>query len=247
MADLKNKYLNYTGLGTFTNLLAEYIENRIGKINGSNVNAYAQNSDKPVAYETISDNLNALWKAIGVDGGGSGDIDISITEKLEGVLGEYVKSIATPTNQTEKLKLKIEEGTGDNADRFTISIVDNGLADLLDTLTDERVSNLQVDNDGGAITLTVDKNTGNVKLTVNSKALTERVENIEGNYVKDIVTSNTNTGTQYIVISPNTKTNGNVSININDSTLAEKIKDIDDYTINNKKISTNPVLSGDDI
>ena len=77
--------MDYAGLDIFTNMLAEYIENRIGKINGSNVKAWPVGYDKPVNYETIADNLNELWKIIG-----SGEGDVSITEKIENIIGEYV-------------------------------------------------------------------------------------------------------------------------------------------------------------
>ena len=181
MANLTKQYLDYDGLVVFLNNLKEYIADRISEINGSNVNAYDKDEDNPLhttdpnGYKTIAEQLQALWEAIGVGGDGN----LSITEKIENIIGEYVKAINTPTSQTLPLQLKIEEGAGDNKDRFTISLVDNGLADKLDTLTTNRVSKLEVGDDGGAATLSIDKSTGNVKITINSKALTERVETLE--------------------------------------------------------------------
>lgn len=171
MADLNTKYLDYEGLGIFLSKLKEYIENRISQINGTNLKLKASGEDNP----TLTSQIEALWEAIGTTDGSGG----SIIENIEKILGEYVKSISTPTTQSQPLKLVITEGTGDNKDRFTIELQDNGLNDTLSTLTSARVSKITPSDDGGAVTLTVDNNTGDVKITVNSKALTERIGTLE--------------------------------------------------------------------
>lgn len=60
--------------------------------------------------------------------------------------------------------------------------------------------------------------------------------------------SNSNTGTQYISASSSTQNNGKkLVLTINDSTLSNTIDAIKNYTVNGKKINTNPILTGADI
>lgn len=195
MADLNTKYLDYTGLGIFLSKLKEYIENRISEINGTNLNLRASGEDNP----TLTSQIEDLWAAIGSTDGSGG----SIIENIEKILGEYVKSISTPTEQSLPLKLVIIEGTEDNKDRFTIELQDNGLNDTLSTLTSARVSKITPANDGGAVTLTVDNNTGDVKITVNSKALTERIETLESRSGK----YNARSGNGYLLVGTSSNNN----------------------------------------
>ena len=107
MANLTKRYLDYDGLVVFLNNLKEYIADRISEINGSNINAYDKDEDNPLhttdpdGYKTIAEQLQALWEAIGVGGDGS----LSITEKIENIIGEYVKAINTPTSRIDLLYL----------------------------------------------------------------------------------------------------------------------------------------------
>ena len=227
MADLNKKFLDYGGLSIFLSKLQEYIADRITEINGSNVNAFAKDSDNPLhltdpdKYKTISSQLQALWEAIGVGGDG----DLSITDKIENIIGEYVKSISEPGEQTLPLKIQITEGTGDdNKGRFTIGLVDNGLTDTLSTVTTARVSKITPKDDGGAVTLSINKNTGEVEITVNSKELTERVNSLESGRIKSITKGAS--AEEYIKLGVST-TNLNTSVTIDDTELKEKISSMD--------------------
>lgn len=249
MADLNSeKYLDYGGLGKFMALLKEYIVQEFSKLNGDNLYLYDSGENNP----TITSQIEDIWELLGASDGVNG----SLAENIATILGEYVKSINVPTNQNLPLKLKIEEGEGDNKDRFTISLVDNGLNDALTT---PKVTSLNTASDGGDVTLSLDNTTGAVTITVNSLTLTElvntiksrldteiderknadlalgtRIDNlketvdtINNSHVKSIVTTNTNTNTKYVTISPTEAANGEVTISINDQSLSEKINQID--------------------
>ena len=97
------------------------------------------------------------------------------------------------------------------------------------------------------ITEGTNDNKGRFTIGLVNNGLTERFETIESSYVKSIKTSNTNTGTQYVAIEPKDKTTEDVEIKINDTKIREKFTNIDNYTVNGKQISTNPVLSAEDI
>ena len=249
MADLKTKYLDYTGLGRFLAQLKEYIGGEISKIHGDNLYLHDSGENNP----TITSQIEDIWELLGVSDGVNG----SLAENIATILGEYVKSINVPTDQNLPITLKIEEvDDEDNKGRFTISLEDNGLNDAL---TAPKVTSLNTANDGGDVTLSLDNTSGAVTITVNSKNLTEklaavesgleteisnrenadlalgtriddlneRIDTIEGSYVKSIKTSNNNTDSSYIDITPSDKTNGDVEIIINDSALHEKLTKID--------------------
>lgn len=199
MADLNTKYLDYTGLGIFLSKLKEYIENRISEINGTNLNLNASGVDNP----TITSQIEDLWATIGTTDGSDG----SIIENIEKILDEYVKSISIPTSQSQPLKLVITEGTEDNKDRFVIELQDNGLSNTLNTLSsiDAQLTTNISDE------VTARQNADN--------ALDERLDTIEGSYVKSVKV----TGTNGITATPATATNGEVLISINGQGLQESI------------------------
>ena len=215
MADLNTKYLDYVGLTKFLSKLQEYIANRISEINGTTI--YLDTSKA----NTITSQINDLWEAIGTTEGEEGG---TIVENIDKILKEYVKSINEPDSQTLPLKIQITEGTDGDKGRFTIGLVDNGLGQTITDLNTNKVSKLDVSNDGGAVTLSINQNNGEVEITVNSKELTERVDSLESNRIKSITkgTSIEN----YLTLGVST-TNLNTTITIDDVKLKEKIADID--------------------
>ena len=207
---VETKYLNFQGLRDFLAMAKGYIDAQDTKL---------FNATK-AKLDTLSQDLESLLAIIGeseLDGG-------TLADNIAKILGQYVKDIKQPTTQELPLKISVEEGTGTNKDIYTISLVDNGLADKLNTLTSARVSKITTDNDGGAITLTADKNTGDVKLTINSKALTERVESLESERIKSITESGSTEN--YVKLDVNTNAL-QTTIKIDDSTLATKISNIE--------------------
>ena len=168
------KYLDYNGLGQFLVKLKEYIADRISEVNGSNLNLYNSGETNP----TIASEIERIWTVLGEGG------DVSISGQIQSILGQYVKDIQQGTGDhadlDDLIKVSVVEGTEDSKDIYTISLEGTGLVEKLQDLTSERVSSIDATGtDGGAVTLSIDKSKGDVKLTVNSKALTERVETLE--------------------------------------------------------------------
>lgn len=168
------KYLDYNGLGQFLAKLKEYIADRISEVNGSNLNLYNSGETNP----TITSEIEKIWTVLGEGG------DVSISGQIQSILGQYVKDIQQGTGNhaglDDLIKVSVVEGTGDSKDIYTISLEGTGLVEKLQDLTSERVSSIDATGtDGGAVTLSIDKSKGDVKLTVNSKALTERVKTLE--------------------------------------------------------------------
>ena len=222
MAALTNKFLNYEGLTQFLNKLKEYIGSEIKKVNGENLFLYPGEQEEG-KNPSITSQIEDLWGVLGQGSEGG-----SLTEKIENIIGEYVKSISDPGDeQTLPLKISVVEGDENNPDqkdRYVISLVDNGLKDTLEDLDSNRVSKLEVGDDGGDITLSIDKNTGDVKIVINSKVFTEKVKSLEETRIKT-VTEGTSTE-NYVDLDVST-TNLNTTITLNDSALKTKIEDIE--------------------
>ena len=138
------KYLDKYGLSIFWDkvrqYIQQYIQNQIDGINGTDVKLYPSWEPNP----TVTDQIEKLWNSIG-----SG-------------LGQYIKDIQHADPQTTPLKVVVNEGTGDKADFYTVTLEDNGLANTLSDLTSNRVKSLTPKNGGGSVTLGVDKNKGDV-------------------------------------------------------------------------------------
>ena len=183
------KYLDYNGLGQFLVKLKEYIADKISEVNGSNLNLYNSGETNP----TIASEIEKIWTVLGEGG------DVSISSQIQSILDQYVKDIQQGTGDhadlDDLIKVSVVEGTEGSKGIYTISLVGTGLVEKLQDLTSERVSSIDATGtDGGAVTLSIDKSKGDVKLTVNSKALTERVETLESRSGKYNSSSNITNG-----------------------------------------------------
>lgn len=242
MATLSTKYLDHDGLRIFLSKIKEYISTEISKISGEDLKLYDNNANNP----TITSQLEAIWELLGSPDGSSGG---SLIESIQTVLDEYVKNISVPGTQELPLKLQIVEGTGDNKDKFTISLVDNGLTDKLNS---PKVDSIAVENAGGDVTLNVNNSTGAVTVSINSKGLSDTVAEVKSNLATEI-TNRTNadaslnntiagvnerlsvveesyvktvkvTGSNGMTVVPVTSTKGDVNITISGQELENKIQ-----------------------
>ena len=84
-------------------------------------------------------------------------------------------------------------------------------------------------------------------ITINDKAVADKFAEIDA---KPVVTSVVTTDGNYVKLTPNEAKSGAVNITVDDSaigTIAGDVSAIKNYTVNGKKISSNPTLSGTDI
>jgi hypothetical protein len=159
------KYLNSDGLQYFLNKLKEYISDRIDEIYGETIKLN-KNSDS----KTVSEKIKEISDIIG-DGDGSNG---SIIDKLDTILSSYVKTI-TSTNQSELIKIDVTEDN-EIKGKYVISLIDNGLEDLV---TADKVTKFEVEASNEYIEVSVDKNTGNVKLIINEAELQDVIDSIK--------------------------------------------------------------------
>ena len=203
------KYLDLAGLITFFDKLKDYISASDKSLNGSNIRMYAGKTG--VDNPTISSQIENLWASLG-----EGEIQGGIAGNVSAILGQYVKDIKHAETQELPLKVKVVEGDAntDQKDIYTISLEDNGLCDDLVDVKNNRVSSIDTVNGGGSVTISVDKNKGDVVLTVNSSALTEAVESLKTGKIASVAKG---TGSEtYVALGVNTSNNA-VTITINDS------------------------------
>lgn len=199
------KYLDKYGLSLFWDKVRQYIQNQIGGIDGTDIKLYPSGETNP----TVTDQIEKLWNSIG-----SG-------------LGQYVKDIQHADPQTTPLKVVVNEGIGDNAGFYTVTLEDNGLANTLSDLTSNRVSSLTPENGGGSITLEVNENKGDVTLTINSQELTNKVSGLEttiNEMVKSVDKAENGDGT-YVKLNID-PTTGDVKLSINDQSLVSELTSI---------------------
>ena len=170
------KYLNSDGLQYFLNKLKEYISDRIDEIYGDTIKLN-KNSDS----KTVSEKIKEISDIIGNDGS-----DGSIIDKLNTILSSYVKTI-TSSNQSELIKIDVTEDD-EIKGKYVISLIDNGLEDLI---TADKVTKFEVEASNEYIAVSVDKNTGNVKLTINEAELLEVINSIKSYTVNGQLISKT--------------------------------------------------------
>ena len=213
------KYLDLAGLIVFFEKLKEYIEASDKNLNGSNIKMYA--GDWGVDNPTISSQIENLWAAFGEGDLGEG----GLAGNISAILGQYVKDIKHAETQELPLKVQVVEGATDTdqKDIYTISLVDDGLSDALEDVETNRVSNIDTVNGGGSVTISVNKNKGDVILTVNSSTLTEDVESLKTGKIAS-VTEGSSSET-YVELGVSTS-NQAVTITISDAKLVEELNDI---------------------
>jgi hypothetical protein len=212
------KYLDLAGLIVFFDKLREYIEDSDKKLNGSNIKMYAGQLGEN--NPTITGQIESLWAFLG-----EGELEGGIAANVAAILGQYVKHMKTPSTQNLPLKLNITEGAddGDEKDIYTISLVDNGLNDHIEDFDANRVKSLTPANSGGSVSLSVNKNKGDVTITINSQELTDKVADLEGGRIKSV---SEGTSVENFVDLGISTTNNAVTITINDENLANEIDDI---------------------
>lgn len=102
---------------------------------------------------------------------------------------------------------------------------------------------------------TVTQLTNELKNYVTQTSLTTTLQSYATNDSVDtkvgavkVAIDDTNAGGDYVSVNVTGDAAGrNFEMSVDDSTLTEKLNNIDGYTINNKQISTNPILTGEDI
>lgn len=229
------KYLDKYGLSIFWDKVRQYIQNQIGGIDGTDVKLYPSGETNP----TVTDQIEKLWNSIG-----SGELEGGISGSIEAILGQYVKDIQHADSQTTPLKVVVNEGTGNEADFYTVTLEDNGLANTLSDLTSNRVSSLDPVNGGGSVTLAVDKNKGDVTLTINSQELTNKVSGLEttiDGMVKSVDKAKNADGTDidgtYVKLNIDPIT-GDVKLSINDQNLVSELTSIKDNYVKTEDLPT---------
>ena len=224
------KYLDKYGLSLFWDKVRQYIQNQIGEIDGTDVKLYPSGETNP----TVTDQIEKLWNSIG-----SGELEGGISGSIEAILGQYVKDIQHADSQTTPLKVVVNEGTENEADFYTVTLEDNGLANTLSDLTTNRVSSLDPVNGGGSVTLAVDKNKGDVTLTINSQELTNKVSGLEttiDGMVKSVNKAENGDGT-YVKLNIDPIT-GDVKLSINDQSLVSELTSIKDNYVKTEDLPT---------
>lgn len=224
------KYLDKYGLSLFWDKVRQYIQNQIGGIDGTDVKLYPSGETNP----TVTDQIEKLWNSIG-----SGELEGGISGSIEAILGQYVKDIQHADSQTTPLKVVVNEGTENEADFYTVTLEDNGLANTLSDLTTNRVSSLDPVNGGGSVTLEVDKNKGDVTLTINSQELTNKVSGLEttiDGMVKSVNKAENGDGT-YVKLNIDPIT-GDVKLSINDQSLVSELTSIKDNYVKTEDLPT---------
>lgn len=212
------KYLDLAGLITFFDKLKDYISTSDKNLNGSNIKLYPgkPGEDNP----TISSQIENLWAALG-----EGEIEGGIAGNVTAILGQYVKDIKHAETQGLPLKVKVVEGDANTnqKDIYTISLEDNGLNDDLEDVKNNRVSSIDTADDGGSVTISVDKNKGDVTLTVNSLTLTEEVNSLKTGKIASVTEGESSE--TYVDLGVSTSNNA-VTITIDDSKLVDELDDI---------------------
>lgn len=221
------KYLDQYGLSLFWDKVRQYIQNQIGGIDGTDIKLYPSGETNPTVTNQIENLLNTI------DGSGG------ITDSIEAILSQYVKNIQHADPQTTPLKVVVNEGTGDKADFYTVTLEDNGLANTLSDLTSNRVKSLTPKNGGGSVTLGVDNNKGDVTLTINSQVLTNKVSGLEttiNGMVKSVNKAENGDGT-YVKLNID-PTTGDVKLSINDQSLVSELTSIKNNYVKTEDLPT---------
>lgn len=219
------RYLNKEGLISVISKLVAYVN----RLNGDIIPAYNEPEDG--RFPSVAEELRTIWATIG----GNGNTESSLTEIVGQILSKYVKSISHSEEQEDiPLNVIVTEGKDGNNEpngEFTIKLVDNGLADIIETLTNERVSSLDVDANNSSVGLSVNTNTGQVTITIDSTVIDGVIEELSDDVAAlktgKISTVEEGDSGEYVApiveIDSNTQT---VTISINDEELVTELNNI---------------------
>lgn len=219
----EQKYLDYHGLGVFLSNLTRYISDHIAAMNGMNIPYDASTNSK-----SVSTKIDELWNMIG-SGSGSTDMGGTLTENVAAILGQYVKRLVEVDTAGTYVGIKVQHGYYDNGEWqsgelggkgiYTISINEANLAQKLTELSNNRVSKLEVDSKG-AVGISVDNNTGDVKITIDSESLTNRVSALETSGVKSVSVDQNSSTTVVLTADP---TSGDVLLKVDSTKIDQAI------------------------
>jgi hypothetical protein len=212
------KYLDWYGLSLFWNKARQYISNEILALDATKIPMNLTQEPRT----TISSEFEKLWNAIGGDA-------TNISGSISQILGAYVKTFKGASGNYINIKVNgVEDITQPTTGAVDVELVidETSLTQKLEEITNKNyVNTLTITGDEG-ITVTGDKTSGDVALTLDTSPLQQSIQGITASYVKSLDVSEANTnGNEYVSISKNAST-GDVVVTINDSKVGGKFSEV---------------------
>ena len=212
------KYLDWYGLSLFWNKARQYISNEILALDATKIPMNLTQESRT----TISSEFEKLWNAIGGDA-------TNISGSISQILGAYVKTFKGASGNYINIKVNgVEDITQSTTGAVDVELVidETSLTQKLGEITNKNyVNTLTITGDEG-ITVTGDKTSGDVALTLDTSPLQQSIQNITASYVKSLEVSEANTnGNEYVSISKNSST-GEVVVTIDDSKVGSKFSEV---------------------